>query len=328
MMPGHEHASSTPRRSVGRWIVGVCLALLVVAYLVSGFYVIEPNEEGVVRRFGKVVSTTIDGHDAPWIAQPGPHYRLPWPMTRLDRVRPTETKTMTVGFEKVDELLGLESDPQRAEFITGDQNLMRLRVTIQYTVADPVGYLFTAADPGAIVAAEAESCLSRAVASVGVDELIGSGRVRVNAAVRDALDREIARHCPGVRVGAVSLQAPTPPNEVADAFNNVQSAKAERHRLVLEAEAYRNNIVTGAYGDADQRRRAGAAYQKERVDLAEGEAIRFADLYEQYRAAKEVTRLRLYIETMEEILPRVKKVFVDADSDGAPVDLGLFNTNR
>lgn len=292
------------------------LVLAAVAYLGSGFYVVKPAEMGVVRLFGKVTGPR----------PPGLHYRLPFPVTRFNRVRPAETKTVTVAFDRVDQLLGRTADPRRSEFLTGDQNIMQLRLTVQYTVTDPVAYLFGSTDPEAVIRAEAESCLSGAVASTGVDELIGAGRVRVKAAVRQELDREIVRHHLGVGVSAVSLQAPTPPKEVAQAFNDVQSAKAEKHRLVLEAEGYRNGVVTRAYGEADQARREAEAYHERRIAEAQGESKRFADLYEQYRQAKSVTGTRLYIEAMEEILPRMKKVFVDSDENGEPVDLGLFSS--
>jgi len=324
---GARESARAKGAGVGVWVFRALVALAVVAYFCSGLYIIKPNEIAIVRLLGKVVSTTVDGRPSPRIMLPGLHYRLPYPITRLSRVRPTETKTLTVGFEQVDRLLGREADPRRSEFLTGDQNIMQLRMTVQFTVDDPVAYLFGATEPEAVVRVDAESCLADAVASIGVDELIGAERVKASAEVRRELDRRIAFHNPGVRITAVSLQAPTPPKEVANAFNDVQSAKSEKYRTALEAEAYRNDVVTRASGEADKTRREGEAYRDRRVAEAEGEAKRFEDLYEQYRQAKSVTRMRLYIEAMEEILPAMKKVFVDSEKGGSPIDLGLFNMN-
>jgi membrane protease subunit HflK len=311
-----------------RRILPALVLVAAVAYAASGVYVVRPSEKGIVRRFGKVVSTRVEDGRAPKILSPGPHYRLPSPITRLDRVRPDETKTVTVGFERVDELLGRAADPQRAEFLTGDQNIMQLRLTIQYVINDPLAFLFGSTSPETVLKAEVGACLARAVAELGVDELIGAGRVGVSARVRAELDREIRLHGLGLRVSAVSFQAPTPPKEVAAAFNEVQSAKAERHRLVLEAQGYRNGRVTRAAGEAGKLRREAEAYAERRVAEAEGEGKRFEDLHEEYRQAKGVTQWRLYVEAMEEILPRMKKVFVDADEEGSPIDLGLYHVRR
>jgi membrane protease subunit HflK len=321
-------SEGTPLAKEGRggvWILRALVVVALAAYLGSGLYIIRPNEIGIVRLFGKVVSTVVDGKPTPEIVLPGLHFRLPYPITRLNRVRPAETKTLAIGFEPVDQILGRAADPRRSEFLTGDQNIMQLRMTVQYTVDDPVAWLFGATDPEAVVRADAESCLADAVASIGVDDLIGAERVKAAASVRQELDRQIAFHASGVRITAVSLQAPTPPKEAAAAFNDVQSAKAEKYRAVLEAEAYRNDIVTRASGEAEKSRREGEAYRERRVAEAEGEAKRFEDLYEQYRQARAVTWVRLYIEAMEEILPAMKKVFVDSEKGGSPIDLGLFN---
>ncbi len=311
-------------QGIGARILRLTPVAAVFAYLCSGFYMINPSETGVVRRFGKVATTQIQGEASYRTYAPGLHYRLPWPVTRLDRMRPLETKTVAVGFERMDEILGRAGDPARAAFLAGDQNIMQLRMTVQYTLADPVAYLLNAEYAGRILEAEAEACLSAALADMDVDTLIGPGRAAVSARVREALDRDLQRHRLGLSVRTVNFQAPAPPKEVADAFNEVQTAKAEKRRMALEAETYRNELVTRAAGEADQVLREGEAYRTRRVAEAQGEAARFTKLYEEYRQAKYVTGLRLYIEAMEEILPKMKKVFVDESETGGPLDLGLI----
>ena len=314
-----------PTRHASRWIARALALAVVAAYLLSGVYVVRPGEIGVERLFGKVVSTMIEGKSAPALIPPGLHYRLPYPVTRLDLIRVMETRTVAVGFDQMDQILGRDSDSRRSEFLTGDQNIMQLRLTIQYAIGDPIAFLFGATDPEALLRVEAENCLSKAVASIGVDDLIGAGRAGVSAAVRAGLERELALHNPGLRLSEVSFQAPAPPPPVADAFNDVQSAKAERTRLALEAEAYQNDLVTRSHGEAGKALREGEAYRQRRVTEAQGEAKRFEDLYEEYRQAKSVTSLRLYIEAMEEILPQLKKVFIDSDEKGGPLDIGILN---
>ena len=324
---GASPARSCPKR-IWRWVCRAFAVAVAAVYLGSGIYIIRPGEVGVVRRFGKVVSATVEGKSAPLIATPGLHYRVPYPFTRLDKVRPMETKTVTVGFERVDQILGRDTDPRRSEFLTGDQNIMQLRLTIQYTIDDPISFLFGTMDPEALLKVEAEGCLAEAVAAIAVDDLIGSARAGLGAAVRRGLEREIQIHNPGIRLSEVNFQAPAPPQAVADAFNDVQSAKAEKQKIALEAEAYHNETVTRAYGEADKLKREGEAYRERRVAEAQGEAKRFEDLYGEYRLAKRVTSLRLYLEAMEEILPQLKKVFVDTDEQGGPIDVGLFNAKQ
>ncbi|NOZ21577.1 MAG: FtsH protease activity modulator HflK [Planctomycetes bacterium] len=313
-------------RRPGRTVIRAITALLLLAYLCSGICVIRPNEAGVVRRFGRVAFTVIDGKPVPEILQPGLHYRLPWPITRLNRVRPTETRTITVGYQPADSLLGRPANPAASEFLTGDQNIMRLRMSVQYTLGNPIAFLFGARDPVVILRTEAESCLTRAVSSVNVDDLVGAARVTIANDVRAELEREMALHQPGIRVTAVNLLATSPPREVAEAFYDVQSAKAEKERLIHQAEADRENRIRAAEAQADALLNDAGAYRHDRVEVAKGEAERFDDLYGEYKQAKEVTALRLYIEAMEEVLPKLKKVIVDSDDKGGPVDLGIIES--
>ncbi|MEW6358907.1 MAG: FtsH protease activity modulator HflK [Planctomycetota bacterium] len=325
--PQQKNRPNEGRRS-GRTAIRAIIVLLLLAYFCSGVCVIRPNEAGIVRRFGRIRSAVIDGKPVPKILQPGLHYRLPWPITRLSRVRPNETRTITVGYQAADILLGQPANPAAEEFLTGDQNIMRLQMSVQYTVGDPIAFLFGARDPVVILRTEAESCLTRAVSSVNVDDLVGVARVTIANEVRVEIDREMALHQPGIRVTAVNLLATAPPRDVADAFGDVQNARAERERLIHGAEAKRESDLRGAEAQADALLNDAGAYHRERVEVAKGEAERFEDVYGEYKQAKEVTALRLYIEAMEEILPKLKKVIVDSDDKGGPVDLGIIESKQ
>jgi len=308
-----------------RYLVG----LAVVLYLLSGFYSVRPDEQAIVRRFGRLLGYVLpSGEVKPRIIPPGLHYHLPYPIERVDRIRTRETKTISVGFQAPDEVLARASRPTEAEFLTGDQNIMNLQMTVQYTISDPVVYLLNFADAKALLEREATAALTAVVATMGVDDLIGPARRLVSKRVYDALQYELKLHGIGVDVRSVNFQSPTPPQEVAAAFNEVQSAKAEMHRLQLDAESYRNETITRAQGEADRMLREAEAYALSRVEEARGEAERFEKILKEYSNSKELTSLRLYIEALEQILPKMRKLIVDSSNKGEPINIGIINTEK
>jgi len=325
-VPVEKAGSGGPVRRT--WLrIGVCLAAVV--YVASGIYTVAPDQYAVVRRFGRVLHHVgAEGKLVPRLISPGLHYHLPWPVERVDRVKALETKTVTVGFEAPDVTLAGGSSPREVEFLTGDENIMRLQMTVQYTVSDPVAYLLNAADTDNLLKQETASALTAVVAEMGVDDLIGPARAAIGPRVLARLRREEIYHEMGVDVRSANLQTPLPPQEVAEAFNRVQSAKAEMHRLQLKAEGYRLEQVTKAQGEADKMLREAEAYARKRTEGAHGEARRFEEMYEAYKKSKELTSLRLYVEAMEMILPRLRKLIVASDETGEPVDIGIVNTER
>ena len=286
---------------------------MAAAYLFSGTYIVRPNEVAVVRRFGKIVDPA---------AAPGLHLRVPWPLERVDKVNVSETRTVSVGFEEPDQVLGRQALPREGEFLTGDQNIIALRLMLQYTVSDPVKFLTVMADPEAVCRRAAELALTSLVGQTGVDDLVGPERVAVSSEVARRMQAELDRLGAGIAVTSANLQTPLPPQEVAAAFNDVQNAKQEMQQVQFQAEGYKNEAVLKAQGDADKLMREAEAYRQQRTAQAEGEAKRFDDLYAQYKDSKEVTSLRLYIEAMEEILPQMKKVIVDS-VPGNEMDIGV-----
>jgi membrane protease subunit HflK len=256
-------------------------------------------------------------------AAPGLHLRLPYPFERVDKVNVSETRTVSVGFEEPDQLLGRTALPRQAEFLTGDQNIINLRLVLQFTVSDPVKFLTSMADPVAACRRAAEASLTNIVGRTGVDDLVGPQRVAISHDVAKELQTELDRLSAGITVSSANLQTPLPPQEVAAAFNDVANARQEMEQVKFQAEGYKNEAVLRAQGEADKLSREGEAYRQQRVAQAEGEAKRFDDLYAQYRDSKDVTSLRLYIEAMEEILPKMKKVIVDS-APGREMDLGII----
>jgi membrane protease subunit HflK len=283
-----------------------------VLYLLSGIYFVQPDEQAVVQRFGRAL---------PERAQPGVHYRLPFPMDRVNKLKVRLARQVTVGAELAGQQLG-QSPTRRAEFLTGDQNLVNVVMTVQYTIADPVAYLFHAKDVESLIAKAAEAGLAQAVAGRAVDSLLTTGKVEAQTTIRRTAQQILdSQYNVGITITAVTITQTTPPAEVADAFRDVASARADRDRITNEAYAYANDVLPKVRGEAKKLLNEAYAYRTKKINEATGDAARFAKLAAEYAKAKQVTSDRLYIEAMEEILPKIKKLVVDPKSG---VDLGVI----
>jgi len=318
MEPGYHKSSTEGARPRGGWFAWKAgLALAVAAYVLSGVYMVGTDEVGVVRRFGKVVDAS---------AQPGLHYRIPYPIGRLDRVRINETKRVTVGFQMPDQVLRRAANPLLAQYLTGDENCMNLQAVVEFNVADPVKFLFHAVDASDVVRKAAESGMMDSVARTPVDELWTTGQVKLAVRVHEETQRLLDAYDVGIQVRAVNLQSIAPPQEVAEAFNDVSAARQDREKIQHEAEAYMNEVVLRAQGEAKKALSGAEAARREKINLATGDRDRFAKIYAEYARAKDITATRLYIEAMEEILPKMQKVIVDS-SQTSPIDLGMIEAS-
>ena len=290
-------------------------AAIGILWLLTGVTIVRPNEAAVVRRFGAVIQRR---------AEPGLLLALPWPVDRVDRVPVREQRRLTVGFEAGDVVLGRPADPRQREFLTGDQNLVYLQAVVQYTIRDPVAWLLAARDPEGMLRRAAESTLAAVAAGQPVDALLTTGRLALQERLRVGTQERADRYGLGVDVNTVLLQEVAPPAEVAEAFKAVASAREDRNRIVNEAEAYRNDVVPRARGEAERLIQEAIAYRDRRIATARGDARRFLQAYTAYRLAPGVTATRLYLETIEELLPRWKTIVVDRHGGRAPVDLGIL----
>jgi len=293
---------------MGKWAK---LALVSFAiYLLSGVYIVGSDEVGVVRLFGRVWQSRV---------APGLHYRPPYPFTRLDKVKVRQVRRLTVGMEVADVVIGKQANPLQAQFLTGDQNIILLRAAVQYTVRDPVRFLFVAVEPESVVGKVVESALTKEIAQMTVDEVMTTGKIAIQNRVRREAQKWLDDI--GVSVAAVTIEKVAPPDPVKDAFEAVTQARQTRHRLILEAQSYANTVIPQARGEAQRFINDAIAYRDRRVAEAKGEAARFLALLAEYRKAKDVTSARLYLEAMEELLPRIKKVIVDPR--GGQLDVGM-----
>lgn len=281
------------------------LAGVVLLYLASGVYLVPPDRQAVVTRFGRVVERRV---------LPGIHYHWPYPVERVDRLKVRETRRAIIGGEAPDEVLG-RLEPFQAQFLTSDQNLVEMRVVAQYSVSEPADFLFRAENVEALVRDAVETELARETARRGVDALMTTAKVEVQESVRERAQSLLDRYRVGAVLASVNIETLAPPAEVAEAFRDVAGARADAARIVNEAQGYANDLLPRARGSARQLLEEAEAYRTRKINEAGGDAGRFAKLVEEYHKAREVTSARLYLEAMEQVLPRIKKLIVEKNVD-------------
>ncbi len=282
------------------------LALVIVtAWLLSGFYRVNSDEQGVVMRFGSWVKTT----------QPGLNYRLPWPVDSVVTPKVTRVNREEIGFRS-----GGEGGPRQAAqrdvqeeslMLTGDENIVDIDFAVLWVIKDAGQFLFNIENPPATIKAVAESAMREVVGKNQIQRILTEGRQPVEQATRDLMQTILDQYQAGVQITQVNLQKVDPPAAVIDAFRDVQSAQADRERQQNEAEAYRNDIIPRARGDAQRLVQQAEGYKQEVVSLAQGEAARFVSVYNEFKVAKDVTAKRLYLGTMEKVLRGTTKIIID-----------------
>lgn len=289
------------------------LVVGVLFLIVSGYYQIEPDEVGVVQRFGAHVRTT----------DPGPHLKLPWPIETVRKVPVQRQLNMEFGFRTVRADIRSEYAGASAEtlgeslMLTGDLNVANVEWIVQFRIADPVKYLFRVRDPELTFRYMSEAAMRKVVGDHSVDEVITVGREDIARLAKEELQTLCDRYEIGIDVQQLVLQDVNPPDPVKPAFNEVNQAIQEKERATNEAWADYNKEVPRAKGEAEQLVRAAEGYSTERVNRAEGDAKRFESVYEEYRKAPQVTRRRLYLEAMGRIAPKLgQQVVVDEKAKG------------
>jgi len=280
------------------------LPLLLILYLLSGLFIVKTDELGVVRRFGKVTTDAIP---------PGVHYRFPWPFERQNTPKTTAIKQVSIGSPLLKYSQGQENLSKHVEILTGDTNILVIQMKIQYAINAPAKYLFTTKNPEQLVALVAESVLTRFTAGMGVDKVLTVGKIKLQEQVKQATQQLLEKYGLGIQVVAANLQSVDPPQEVIETFNDVSSAKIDRQRLINEAEGKKGEILPLARGWAHRSLEDAKAYALETQNRSQGEAARFSQLLREYTKAKGITETRIYLETMEQILPGIKKYIINSD---------------
>jgi membrane protease subunit HflK len=303
---GDSGAASLFGRRFFRNIFRIVGAVVVVIYLLSGFYVIQPDEEGVISRFGRLKENKI---------QPGMHYKIPWPVDRIERVKVKEIKRMSIGFKIVDQLMGRQPKAEDMQYLTGDENIINIQMMIQYVIQDPAKFLYTIYEPQWLLRKSTEANLTVLLGSMHVDEVLTTGKSEIQDKLEKKVQQDLDRYDAGFVVIGVTFQEVSPPIEVASVFKDVASAREDRSRIINEAMGYSNNVIPQARGLAQKIIHEAEAYREEKINHATGESSKFISQLSEYRKAKDITATRLYLETIEQILPKMQKYMVEKDAE-------------
>ncbi|HEX2479792.1 MAG TPA: FtsH protease activity modulator HflK [Geminicoccaceae bacterium] len=291
----------------------VLIPLVVVAiWLASGFYRVQPDEQGVVLRFGEWIKTT----------QPGLNWHIPSPVESVFTPKVTRVNRVEVGFISPSEAgRGTSSRevPNESLMLTGDENIVDINFVLLWQIKDAGQFLFNVRDPETTVKAVAESVMREIIGKTPIVEATTEGRGAIELAAREQTQRILDEYGAGILVTQVQLQKVDPPSEVIDAFRDVQRAQADRERLQNEAEAFANDILPRARGEAERLLQEAQAYRQEVVARADGDAQRFVAVYDEYVKAQDVTLRRIYLETMEDVLRDMNKVLIDGSASGSGV---------
>jgi len=302
---GQERMRQMIPNNLGPKAGGLIVVALLVAWMLTGIYTVQPNQQGVVLRFGEYVYNT----------QEGLHYHWPYPIESVITPNVTRENRIVIGFRQI----GANSESRRdvseeSLMLTGDENIIDVDFSVVWVIKDAGAFLFNLRDPEGAVTLAAESAMREVVGQTPIQVALTEGRQEIEIGTKDTLQSLMDEYQAGISIRRVQLLKADPPAEVVDAFNDVQRARADRERLRNEAEAYRNSIIPQARGQAEQLLQEAEAYREEIVNRAEGDAARFDAVYKAYSAAKDVTAERIYLETMEEVLGNVNKVILGTDN--------------
>lgn len=276
-------------------VVVIGLLLLVAFWATQAIYTVQPDERGVETLFG-VPKTEV--------SEPGLHFML-WPIENVELVNINEQQ----------QKIGAATGGQQSEglMLTGDQNIVNVEFSVLFSVTDPRAYIYNVAEPGRTLTQVADSVMREVVGRRPAEDIFRDNRQAIALEVKDAIQITMNRYNAGISVNTVSIEDVSPPREVSSAFDEVQRAEQDEDKMLEQANQYANKIRGEANGQAAQIREDAAAYKNQIVQEALGESQRFLSVYEQYKKAPDITRKRLYLETMEKVLASSKKVITDAD---------------
>ena len=282
--------------------LGVLVALVAVVWAASGFYTVDANQRGVVLRLGKYAETT----------EPGLRWRLPAPFESHEIVDLTGVRTVEVGYR------GSERNKMLREslMLTDDENIINIQFAVQYVLNSPENYIFNNRFPDESVAQVAETAMREIVGKSRMDFVLYEGREEIASTAHELMQRILDRYDTGIQISRVTMQNAQPPEQVQSAFDDAVKAGQDRERQKNEGEAYANDVIPRARGTASRLIEEANAYRERVVANAEGEASRFDQVFAEFKRAPEVTRERMYIETMQEVMSNTSKVMIDAKGGG------------
>jgi membrane protease subunit HflK len=298
-----------PGNGSGKKPIILGLVIVIAIWAFSGLYRVLPDEQGVVLRFGKFVSTT----------QPGLNYHIPYPVETVLTPKVTKVNRIDVGFRAASDTgrtSGIADVSEESLMLTGDENIVNIDFSVFWVIKDAGKFLFKIQSPVVTVKAAAETAMREVIARSRIQPILTEGRSKIEIETQEIIQSLLDEYESGIQITQVQTQKADPPDEVIDAFRDVQAARADMERSKNEAEAYQNDVIPRARGDAAKILQEAEAYKKQVVALAEGEASRFLAIYNEYKLAKKVTQERMYLETMEKVLADIDKVIIDKKAGG------------
>jgi membrane protease subunit HflK len=287
----------------------IVAVLAVLLWGLSGIFFVQPDEIGVVLRFGKVVREV----------QPGPNYHLPYPIETVLTPKALQVRKIDIGMRIVDDLrrgTTVRDVPEESLMLTGDENIVDVDFSVLWQIKPKaVGdYLFNIQNPEGTVKAVAESAMREVIGRSEIQPVLTGARQTTETAVQELMQKTLDQYNAGVQIQQVQMQKVDPPQQVIDSFRDVQAARADLERAQNEAQTYANQQVPGARGKAAKILQDADAYKSQTVAEAIGQTARFSKIYEEYKKAPDVTRKRMYLETMERILAGTDKIILDSNS--------------
>ena len=273
------------------------IGLLVLVWIASGFYIVDTGQRGVVLRFGKYLETT----------EPGPRWHLPWPLETREIVNVDQVRTVEVGYRNAVKNKALKE----SLMLTDDENIIDLQFAVQYILKDPKEFLFVNRDPEDAVLQVAETAMREIVGKNKMDFVLYEGRAEIAVRAKKEMQDILDRYKTGINISQVTLQNIQPPEEVQSAFDDAVKAGQDRERLKNEAQAYANNVIPSAQGVASRLTQEAEGYRQAVTANAQGEASRFSQIFAEYSKAPQVTRQRMYLDTMQTVMNNTSKIIVD-----------------
>ena len=282
--------------------IGLLVILVAIIWLASGFYIVDAAQRGVVLRFGKFNAIT----------EPGPRWHLPWPVESAEVVNVTGVRTIEIGYRN-----NVKSKVQNESLmITDDENIIDIQFAVQYILKDPTEYLFNNRDTDKTVMQSAESAIREVVGKNKMDFLLSGGKEKIVGTVQVLLQKILDRYKTGISVTRVTMQDAQAPEEVQAAFADAVKAGQDRERQINEGQSYFNDVVPKAKGTAARLMQEGEGYRQSVIANAEGEASRFSQIVTEYSKAPVVTRERLYLDAIQQVLSNSSKIVIDQKSGG------------
>lgn len=298
-----------------RSFILILVILAIAVYLLTSmFFIVGPDEEGLVLRFGKYIRSE----------RPGVHIKMPSPIESVVIIKVTEVRRLEVGFRTVsysNKTATYRYIPQEALMLTGDENIVSIELIVQYKIKNAYNYIFKVVKPDQLIKIATESALRQVIGNSVIDKVLTVGKYEVQENVKELLQRITDKYYMGIKVMGVQLQDVAPPKEVEAAFKDVASAKEDKNRYINEAEGYKNNILPKTRGEAVRVIKEAESYKISIIKKAQGDVARFLKMLAEYKKGKDITKERLYLETMEKVLKNTKKTIIDAES----VNINLIN---